>query len=103
MIAGTSQRLPQWVPRLALAVGALLAALGVLTGLTRMGWNIPLPHRARLTVEHGPLLVGGRLFCHADRLRAGRRGGPTLHAPWASGGSRKYGWSRARCAATGRR
>lgn len=59
MIAGTSQRLPQWVPRLALAVGALLAALGVLTGLTRMGWNIPLPHRARLTVEHGPLLVVG--------------------------------------------
>ncbi|MFN3336985.1 MAG: hypothetical protein ACK42I_05730, partial [Thermomicrobium sp.] len=59
MIAGTSQRLPRWVPRLAIAAGALLAALGVLTGLARMGWNIPLPHRARLTVEHGPLLVVG--------------------------------------------
>lgn len=59
MIAGTSQHLPQRIPRLALAAGTLLAALGVLTDLTRMGWNIPLLHRAWLTVEHDPLLVVG--------------------------------------------
>ncbi len=48
-----------WIPRVAIAAGALLAATGVLAGLARMGWNLPLPHRAWLTVVHGPLLVIG--------------------------------------------
>ncbi|MCX7624556.1 MAG: hypothetical protein RMK01_12150 [Thermomicrobium sp.] len=48
-----------WLSRGAIACGALSAALGVLAGLARMGWHIPLPHRAQLTVLHGPLLVIG--------------------------------------------
>lgn len=59
MVSGTPQRLPRWIPRLIMAAGALLAAAGVLAGLARMDWHIPLPHRVQLTVEHGPLLVVG--------------------------------------------
>lgn len=30
-----------------------------MAGLSRIGWNLPLPHRTVLTVQHGPLLVIG--------------------------------------------
>lgn len=53
------RRVAVWLSRGAIALGALSAALGILAGLARMGWHIPLPHRAQLTVQHGPLLVVG--------------------------------------------
>jgi hypothetical protein len=53
------RRFVVWLSRGAIAFGALAAALGILAGLARMGWHIPLPHRVQLTVQHGPLLVVG--------------------------------------------
>ncbi len=58
MRAGSSRRSVR-VYRGLLLAGASVALVGILAGLARLGWNLPLPHRAQLTVQHGPLLVLG--------------------------------------------
>ncbi len=59
MRAGSSRRSSVRLYRGLLLAGAVVALLGILAGLARLGWNLPLPHRAQLTVQHGPLLVLG--------------------------------------------
>lgn len=71
-------RLP--FPRVLLLVaGVLTLVVGVLAGLTRLGWTVPLP-RPDLAALHGPLMVTGFLGVVIGLERAVGLGRPWAYA-----------------------
>ncbi|MGQ9365862.1 hypothetical protein [Azospirillum sp. A39] len=68
-----------------LALGAVSLVVGVLAGLARLGWTVPLPHDGAAML-HGPLMVSGFFGTVVGLERAAALGRPWVFAgPLASG------------------